>query len=93
MESRNLKGWYCMKNFLNKLTSRKFLACLSGIVLGIAIIFGVDGDTVTTVAGAVTSLISTVTYIIAEGNIDANRIKNTIEVVQEAVETIEKEGE
>lgn len=82
-----------MKNFFKKLTSRKFLAALSGIVLGIAIIFGVDGDTVTTVAGAVTSLISTVTYIIAEGKIDANSVANTISEVQEAVETIKKEGE
>lgn len=82
-----------MKTFLNKLTSRKFLAALSGIVLGIAIIFGVDGDTVTVVAGAITSLASTISYIVAEGKVDANRVKNTIQEVQEAVKTIEKEGE
>ena len=82
-----------MKDFLKKLTSRKFLAALSGIVLGIAIIFGVDGDTITTVAGAVTSLASTISYILVEGKIDANKVKNTIQEVQEAVETIEKEGE
>lgn len=82
-----------MKEFLKKLTSRKFLASLSGIVLGIAIIFGVEGNTVTTVAGAVTSLVSAISYIVTEGRVDATRVAQTIEQVQEAVETIKKEGE
>lgn len=88
-----------MKEFFKKFTSRKFLAALSGIVLGIAIIFGVNGDTVTTIAGAVTSLVSAITYIFTEGKIDANNAKKIIDSVETIAETIEevkedaKEGE
>jgi hypothetical protein len=45
------------------------------------------------IAGAITSLLSAVTYIITEGKIDANKIKDAIEKTQDAVETIQKEGE
>lgn len=55
----------------DKLTSRKFWAAIAGVVVGIALAFGVDGDTITDVAGAVTALASVVTYIITEGKIDA----------------------
>lgn len=82
-----------MKTFLCKLTSRKFLLAISGVIVGIAVALGVDASTVEVVAGAVMSLVSAVTYIITEGKIDANRVKETVEKVQEAVETIQKEGE
>lgn len=82
-----------MGNFLTKLTSRKFIACVVGVIIGIAIAFGVDISTVNTVTGAVVSVASVMSYIIMEGKIDANRVAQTIEVVQDAVETINEEGE
>lgn len=82
-----------MKNFLSKLTSRKLWLALAGVVGGIAIAFGVEASTVEVVTGAVMSLVSAVTYIITEGKIDANKVKDTVEAVQEAVEIIQKEGE
>lgn len=56
---------------LQKLTSRKFLTALLGLASGLAMIFGVDEQAVTQVAGAVTALGSVVSYIFAEAKIDA----------------------
>ena len=60
-----------MQNFLKKLTSRKFLAALAGVATGLAMIFGVDETTISTVAGAVTTVASVVSYIMSEGMVDA----------------------
>ena len=60
-----------MQNFLKKLTSRKFLAALAGVATGLAMVFGVDATTISTVAGAVTTVASVVSYIMSEGMVDA----------------------
>ena len=60
-----------MQNFLKKLTSRKFLAALAGVATGLAMVFGVDETTISTVAGAVTTDASVVSYIMSEGMVDA----------------------
>jgi len=60
-----------MENFLKKLTSRKFLAALAGVATGLAMVFGVDETTISTVAGAVTTVASVVSYIMSEGMVDA----------------------
>ena len=60
-----------MQNFLKKLTSRKFLAALAGVASGLAMVFGVDETTISTVAGAVTTVASVVSYIMSEGMVDA----------------------
>ncbi len=62
-----------------KLSSRKLWACLLGVAFGISVAFGVDGDTITQVAGAVTSLVSIVTYVITEGKIDAAAVNQAYE--------------
>ena len=60
-----------MQNFLKKLTSRKCLAALAGVATGLAMVFGVDETTISTVAGAVTTVASVVSYIMSEGMVDA----------------------
>ena len=60
-----------MQNFLKKLTSRKFLAALGGVATRLAMVFGVDETTISTVAGAVTTVASVVSYIMSEGMVDA----------------------
>ena len=60
-----------MQIFLKKLTSRKFLAALAGVATGLAMVFGVDETTISTVAGAVTTVASVVSYIMSEGMVDA----------------------
>ena len=60
-----------MQSFLKKITSRKFLAALAGVATGLAMVFGVDENTISTVAGAVTTVASVVSYIMSEGIVDA----------------------
>lgn len=81
-----------MKDFLKKLKSRKFLAAVAGIVTGLALVFGLDENTISTVAGAVVSVASVIAYIHTEGRIDAEAIGKAAGDVKDAVETIENDG-
>lgn len=72
-----------------KLSSRKLWAAIAGVVTGLAMVFGLDENTISTVAGAVVSVASVVAYIIAEGKVDAESVKNAAENVQDAVEAVE----
>lgn len=58
-----------------KLSSRKLWAALAGVVTGLAMVFGLDENTISTVAGAVVSVASVVSYIITEGRVDAAGVK------------------
>ena len=84
-----------MKNTLShaigKLLSRKFLTAAAGILMGIVIAFGGDTETVGTVAGAVVSLVSTVTYIAVEGRVDALQAANCALMLQQAADIIDEE--
>ena len=60
-----------------KLSSRKLWAAVAGIVTGLAMVFGLDEGTISSVAGAVVSLASVVSYIITEGRVDAESAKKT----------------
>ena len=82
-----------MGNIMMKLTSRKLWMAIAGIATGVAMVLGVDGSEITSIAGGVVALISCVTYIITEGKIDAESVKNTIIEIQEAVDTIEGGGQ
>ena len=67
-----------------KLSSRKLWAAVAGIVTGLAMVFGLDENTISTVAGAVVSVASVVAYIMAEGKVDAEGVKNAVDSVQDA---------
>ena len=58
-----------------KLSSRKLWAAMAGIVTGLAMVFGLDESTISSVAGAVVSVASVVSYIITEGTGDAAGVK------------------
>ena len=45
-----------MKDFLKKLTSRKFLAAAAGVAAGLAMVFRLDENVIATVSGMVTTL-------------------------------------
>lgn len=82
-----------MKDFFGKLKSRKFLTCVAGVIMGLCMVFGLDENTVSTIAGAVTALVSVVTYIYAEGKIDAaavGQIKDTAEQIKDTIEAVDK---
>lgn len=71
-----------------KLSSRKLWAAVAGIVTGLAMVFGLDEGTISTVAGAVVSVASVITYIMAEGKVDAEGIKQAVKDVQKAADEV-----
>lgn len=77
-----------MKEILRKLSSRKLWAAVAGLVAGLAIAFGLDENIIASVSGAVVSVVSLVSYIVTEGKIDAAAVGNTVQAVQDAVQTI-----
>ena len=77
-----------MSNIIRKLTSRKLWMAVAGIATGLAMVLGVDGGDISNVAGAVTAVASVVAYIVTEGKIDAESVKNAIEATENAVDTI-----
>jgi phage shock protein PspC (stress-responsive transcriptional regulator) len=78
-----------MEVLKRKLSSRKLWAALAGIVTGLSMVFGLDETVISTVAGAVVSVMSVMTYIITEGKIDAEAVKNTVDDVKDAVDKID----
>ena len=57
-----------MNDVMRKLTSRKFLLALVGVVVGIAMAFGAESGEI---IGAVTTIGSIVAYITGEAKVDA----------------------
>ena len=71
-------------------------ACIAGVVLGAAAVFGLDESIISIVAGTVTALASLITYIVTEGKIDAVILSGAAEKVEETVKLMteeEKENE
>ena len=60
-----------MATFIRKITSRKFLVAILGVIVGIATAFGIDESEYASIAGMVTALGSIITYIIGEAKVDA----------------------
>jgi phage shock protein PspC (stress-responsive transcriptional regulator) len=77
-----------MQTILRKLSSRKLWLAIAGVAAGIAMALGVDASDITTVAGAITAIVSVATYIVTEGKIDAAAVKRAIEGTQEAMEAV-----
>ena len=75
---------------MKKLTSRKFLACVVGIISGLALCFGADANIVTEIGGITATVFSIVSYIIVEGNIDAAALEQ-METLIEEIKKLEEE--
>lgn len=80
-----------MKEVIRKLSSRKLWMAIAGVATGIALALGADASEIGTIAGAVTAVVSAVTYIIVEGKVDAESVKNAIIEIQDGIEVLEKE--
>lgn len=74
--------------FLKKFKSRKLLVAVIGVLMGVAMIFGVDPNVEETVSGAVVAVVSVVAYIITEGKIDAAAVGDAAQKVQDAVDAV-----
>lgn len=53
-----------------KLTSRKLWAAIAGVIVGLVVAFGGDGESIQQVAGSVMSVVSAIIYILAEAGVD-----------------------
>lgn len=53
-----------------KLSSRKLWAAIAGIIVGLVVAFGGDGESIQQVAGSVMSVVSAIIYILAEAGVD-----------------------
>ena len=73
-----------MKDLKTKLTSRKFMVAVAGIVSGIVLL--VNGSTT---EGMATIIASVIAYLAAEGYIDAKAVRATTEKIEEAVDETE----
>jgi len=74
---------------MQKLTSRKLWAAVAGVVTGLAMVFGLDENVITSIAGAVVSLASVMTYIVTEGRIDKEAVGNTAGQIQDAIDAVQ----
>lgn len=62
-----------MKILVQKLTSRKFWMALAGMATGVALVLEGDATQIETLAGAITAAVTAMSYIFAEGKVDAAR--------------------
>lgn len=76
---------------IQKLSSRKLWMAIAGVATGIALALGVDSGEISVISGAVLSLVSVVTYIVTEGKIDAEAVKNAILDIEEVTDLFEEE--
>ena len=64
-----------MNDVVRKITSRKFLMALVGVISGLALALGVDGGEITEIVSLVGGILaaagSAITYINAEAKVDA----------------------
>lgn len=68
---------------MNKYFSRKFIACLTGILTGVGVI--ASGNKA---EGIVAVIVSVLGYIIAEGYIDAKAVNNIIQIADSTLEGV-----
>lgn len=80
------------RTIMQKLKSTKLWCAIAGIATGIALSLGADAGTIQTVTGAVTAILSVVTYIVTEGKIDAAAVQKAIEDAQKAADAIDTES-
>ena len=65
-----------MKNWKNKLASRKLWSAIAGVVVALCAAFGADEMTTRQITAVITAAGVLVAYIFAESYVDANRIES-----------------
>lgn len=69
-----MKGGEIMKiDWKQKLSSRKFWAAITSLVVAVFAIFGVDQLTTEQVISLIAAIVALIAYILSEGYVDANR--------------------
>ena len=81
------------RSIKDKLTSRKLWTMIVGVVTGIAMYFGADMGAASDIAGAAVIIASVVSYIMAEGKIDAANVAQTAHAIAVIAEALADEEE
>lgn len=74
------------KTIIQKLTSRKFIVAAITLIAGIVTMIIGHEHEVTTIAGALMSIVPTVVYCIVEGTVDAKSVQTVTDAVSDAAE-------
>ena len=77
-----------MRDFKSKFLSRKFIACVVGIVTGIGLILSDN-----TIEGAATVASSIIAYLVAEGYIDAKSVQQLTGSIADNMNDLDDEFE
>ena len=77
-----------MKDFLKKITSRKFIVTAITLIAGVVTLFVGDSEVVQTIASALMIIVPTIVYCITEGAIDAASVKTITETVADTAEKL-----
>lgn len=64
------------EDFIRKLTSRKFASALLGFITAVLIAFKMSENDITQIVAIIGSFLTLISYILAEGQIDAAAINN-----------------
>lgn len=60
-----------MQTFIRKITSRKFIVAVVGIVVGLAAAFGIEENEYAQIVGLIGSIVAAISYIAGEAKVDA----------------------
>lgn len=75
-----------VKTFLQG--KKKILTAVLGVISGLAIVFGIDQTEASVVSGAIVAVGSVISYLIAEGRIDVERIQQAANAVNDVIEVL-----
>lgn len=75
-----------MTNFLSG--KKKILTMILGIVSGLAMIFGLEQTEVNVISGAIVAVGSVISYLMVEGKIDVERLRNAAIAVNDVFDYI-----
>lgn len=62
-------------NWKSKLTSRKWWAAITGVIVSVMVLFNVDSQQSERITALITAVSSAVAYTIAEGFVDATAVE------------------
>ena len=72
-----------MQTFIRKITSRKFIVAVVGIIVGLAAAFGIEENEYAQMVGLIGSIVSAISYIIGEAKVDAAGAQKNTEAIKE----------
>jgi phage shock protein PspC (stress-responsive transcriptional regulator) len=73
---------------MSKLISKKLLIAIIGVIAGLAIVFGLKPSEVSTIAGALTIIITAVAHMVSQTSIDKISASNALTAAQSIAQIV-----